>query len=338
MYKVAFGISALVNIVLVVFIYELNRTQPPPFEPFHVRNDFKDSDLIADGYTQVPVDVYMLGKTIGNLTMHYGLEEDSGKPYWRQAIIDTKMKVIDTLGIYELIESYEGDILLPEEITYNKTRYVPPLTSTFFVKHRISNQIFECYFQEDYDTSRQFTGYNIMVDYGYPLIDTAAINLTRLVRNSRRRFGPDTTIFEDGGMKIQNYWNWTMEGEDIWLRPNGSLETLRIYKDGELQNTKSYYENGVLGSDVISYNLTGCSTWWYPNGELMEEVEYKNGRRHGRHTVYYGNGNVEMSGKYSGGFYDRGIKDGEWTYYDSLGRVKKREWFRQDTLLRTVRY
>lgn len=327
------GISIIINIGLILFIYiQRQKTAPPPFDPFHIKTNFNYSDLISDGYTPVPVDVLMLGKTVGNLTMHYQIDEETKEVFWRQAIIDTKMKQVDTLGIYNLIESYQADILLTDQM--NDKKMPPPLTPRFLVKHRINNQIFECFLEETRENQ-----YEITVSLESPLTDSKILEQKKEIwLNRSKQFGPDTTVYENGETSITNFWNWTSEGEDKLIRPNGTLETLRFFKNGELQNTKGYYEDGTIEYDVLSYNMTGSSIWWYPNGAIKEVVHYKHGRRSGEHITYYSNGKVKSTGQYSGGFYDTGVKDGEWTNYDSLGHTKGKEFYRQDSLLKTVHY
>src|SRR5688572_17535519 len=95
--------SVLVNVSFIVFIYYHSRTSPPPFQPFHVETNFGYSDLVADEYAPVMVDVLMLGKTIGELTVNYQLDEENGKTYWRNAIINLQMEKLDTLKVFKII-------------------------------------------------------------------------------------------------------------------------------------------------------------------------------------------------------------------------------------------
>ena len=127
-----------------------------------------------------------------------------------------------------------------------------------------------------------------------------------------------------------------MEGKDIWIAPNGRLQIIRFYRNGELQATEEYFEDGQLASSVLSYKKTGVSKWWYPNGQLKEEIGYVDGRRNW-HKTYFENGTIESQGKYISGYYDRGIKHGEWFFYDSLGTVARREFYHNDSLVRIAK-
>jgi antitoxin component YwqK of YwqJK toxin-antitoxin module len=333
--RLALIISVLANIGLVTFIYIQRRTTPPPFDPFHIRTDFTYSDLISDGYTRVPVDVPMLGKTVGPLTINYQFydEEEDSEVYYRGATILTGMREVDTLKIYKILESYDTDIIIMPGMK-TQTKHAPPLSPRFFVKHRFNNQIFECSL-----TKEENNDYRIETAFQSPLKNDTLIEKEKYFwANRDNRFGPDTLTFDDGRTLIQNFWDWSKEGEEKLFRTNGTLELIRNYKDWTLQNTKGYYEDGSIEYDVLSYNMTGTSTWWYPTGVKMETIEYKDGKRNGRHVTYYSNGKVETSGQYIGGFYDTGIKDGDWIYYDSLGQIKAKEIYKRDSLIKKITY
>lgn len=323
-------ISIVANVGLLLYLYVISRKTPPPFNPFHVNIDFTRNELVTDGYTMVPVDVEMLGKTIGSLTMHYQIDEETGRVYWREGIIDTNMKELDTVKIYNMIEGYDADILLSPDSRKNK--HSPPLSSHFFVRHRINHQIFECFLEGPYED-----GYHITIPFETPIVDPERIKKEKSFwKNYGKRFGSDTIHYDNGQIHIENFWDWTQEGEDIWLRKNGTVETIRIYKNGELQRTRSYYENGTLEFDVLAYNQTGSSSWWYPDGTLQEVINYRGGARYGFHTTYYASGSVKARGQYSGGYYDTGIKNGDWNYYDSLGTLLKKETYKDDSLVKVT--
>ena len=106
-----------------------------------------------------------------------------------------------------------------------------------------------------------------------------------------------------------------------------------FYDHGSNTKTLEYYPTGELKSDVLSYNLTGCSRWYFESGQIKEEVNYLNGKRYGTHKKFYASGLLEFEGPYNGGYYNRGIKDGKWVYYDSTGTLIKTEVYRNDSLI-----
>jgi antitoxin component YwqK of YwqJK toxin-antitoxin module len=329
--KLALFLSVIVNVFVFIWLIINNHSSSPPFEPFHIFSDFKYEDLVSEGYSQVPVDVIMLGKTDGDVTINYQFDESSKRSFWRSATIELPTNEIDTLQVYSTIEKYNADIIFQENLS-GADRLSIPLSSPFFVRHRYNHQIFECYL------GKSDSGYAITSYYEPPVVDKAAIEAINVYGlQNRKRFGADTTVYEDGTIHIQNFWNWTMEGKDIWISPGGKVQMIRIYKNGELQVTEEYYENGQIASRVLSYNQTGTSTWWYPSGRIKEEVNYIDGRRNGWHVKYYENGAIESKGKYNGGYYDTGIKEGEWIFYDSLRRTVAREFYERDTLIKKIK-
>lgn len=229
------------------------------------------------------------------------------------------------MGIYRIIESYNADIIntYPNQSDF----YKPELTEIFFVQHRTNNVIFKCRL----DSVR--TGhFEISCSFSPPLTDNEKIQDELSFWKSRKRFGPDTTIYEDGKIHIVNYFNWQVHGEDKWIRSDGSIETVRFYNQGVNTKTLRYYQNGQLKSNVLAYNQTGDSRWFYPDGTLKEIIHYKDGERFGEHIKYYPNGIIEFKGSYDSGdekksFYDIGIKHGKWYYYDSLGTLLNEEMY-----------
>ena len=312
----------------ITWLVNKNRSTPPPFEPFHVFTDFRFSDLVSEGYRQVPVDVIMLGKTVDDLTISYQFEEAKGKSFWRVATIELHTDKVDTLNVYATIEKYNADIIFQANTCEARSRLSIPLSSPFFVRHRYNHQIFECHLIESDN------GYEIQTIHRTGLMDKSSVEyVDALDIHNRPRFGSDTIEYEDGTIQIQNFWNWTMEGKEVWLAPGGRLQLIRSYRNGDLQATERYFENGQLASSVLSYKKTGVSKWWYPKGQLKEEIGYVDGGRNW-HITYFENGTIESQGKYISGYYDRGIKHGEWFFYDSLGAISRREVYQNDTLVR----
>lgn len=87
----------------------------------------------------------------------------------------------------------------------------------------------------------------------------------------------------------------------------------------------------------------GLSSRYYPHtGELMEQAEYFDGKRHGEYRKFYYTGSTRSEGEYdfnkrsgywvnyyhntgeirSEGSYNRGKKEGDWKFYNSKGDLK----------------
>ncbi len=108
---------------------------------------------------------------------------------------------------------------------------------------------------------------------------------------------------------------------------------------------KLYSASRLLIADITYMHdkKHGMSTRYYPHtGELMEQAEYFDGRKHGEYRKFYYTGTPKSEGEYlrnrrdgywinyyhstgeirSEGTYARGQKQGDWKYYNSMGDLK----------------
>ena len=81
---------------------------------------------------------------------------------------------------------------------------------------------------------------------------------------------------------------------------------------GNYISIESEYEDGNL----IEVRI------FYPNGQLSEQVHYKNGNFHGNYKKFNENGEHTKQAQYK-----NGEKDGSTKFYDSKGQLKyEQEW------------
>ena len=108
---------------------------------------------------------------------------------------------------------------------------------------------------------------------------------------------------------------------------------------------KLYSASRLLIAEIQYQNdkKHGMSLRYYPHtGELMEQAEYFDGKKHGEYRKFYYTGSTKMEGEYdlnkrtgywvsyyhntgevrSEGSYERGQKHGDWKYYNSQGDLK----------------
>ena len=64
---------------------------------------------------------------------------------------------------------------------------------------------------------------------------------------------------------------------------------------------------------------------YYNNNQIGYEVNYKNGIKHGKHTMYYENGNLSEEGN----FID-GKEEGKWVVYDEEGNITDEDIYKDD--------
>lgn len=103
--------------------------------------------------------------------------------------------------------------------------------------------------------------------------------------------------------------------------PDGSPREVGIYTKNEKTGEIKYYDTGkkeVEGSYNKNLERHGKWTYWFPDGKVWSECEYKNGIKDGKSTVYYENGNKRYEGNYRN---DTTI--GAWRFWNDQGALLK---------------
>ena len=113
--------------------------------------------------------------------------------------------------------------------------------------------------------------------------------------------------------------------EETWAP--GQEKIVRFYKEKGDQKvlTKEilYYQNGqkeMEGTFNKAGERHGEWKYWYDNGNMWSEGEFKNGLSHGYRKVYHPNGKLYYEGKYKN---DEPV--GVWKFYDEEGRFLKEQ-------------
>ena len=149
--------------------------------------------------------------------------------------------------------------------------------------------------------------------------------------------------FEDQRIEVEGrYKNGKKEGAWYWYYPNGALLQEENWSEGKLDGAfVEYNENGeitakgeylegteegewfyIQGHAIekgIYYDGMRTGLWttkWLENKNLISEIEYDQNLFHGKHTIYYANGKIRESGKYSGG-----ERVGVWQLFDEEGEL-----------------
>ena len=69
----------------------------------------------------------------------------------------------------------------------------------------------------------------------------------------------------------------------------------------KIANFKFYWENGnimVRGNFKENFEISGQWLWYYENGDMQSQVNYRHGFKNGLFQYYYKNGNIKIQGKY----------------------------------------
>ena len=91
------------------------------------------------------------------------------------------------------------------------------------------------------------------------------------------------------------------------------------FKDQKVFVEQSYYDNGVLQSEVsiVSGKLNGHAKYYDNESNLKSIASYKNNILHGMWIEYYVNGKIMHSVRY-----ENGLKDGSELWYYDNGSIK----------------
>ena len=106
---------------------------------------------------------------------------------------------------------------------------------------------------------------------------------------------------------------------------NGNPKIAKLYKTktdtSQIIGEKHYYENGAVR--LISYFdenglRTGKWEYLFESGKPWSICEYKNGKKHGKITVWYDNNQIRYTGNYT-----ENQETGTWQYFDESGKLIK---------------
>ena len=70
--------------------------------------------------------------------------------------------------------------------------------------------------------------------------------------------------------------------------------------------------------------------WYYKNGQIGYEENYKDSKRDGKWTYCYENGQIRYEGNYKDG-----KKEGKWIYYYKDGQIWNEENYKHDKLIKS---
>jgi antitoxin component YwqK of YwqJK toxin-antitoxin module len=95
---------------------------------------------------------------------------------------------------------------------------------------------------------------------------------------------------------------------------------------GRVNSSRLYDSNGnLIGEGIVNVEGDRVGSWkyYYEDGIIKSEGEYKNNRRVGVWKYYYHNGNIEQKGNFL-----HGVPHGQWIWYYETGNVKREEYYR----------
>lgn len=157
---------------------------------------------------------------------------------------------------------------------------------------------------------------------------------------------------ENGRQKEEiNYLDNKKEGPWRSWQENGQLKEVGTYIFGKKSGTFiTYHDNGAIKEEAKYHNdqKNGLATSYNDSSKIISRETFVNGRKHGN-SEYFDEqtGTLSSHGTYSSGNYfgkwisynqdgtrsssgsydEKGLKDGEWKYYDLKGVPSKTEYY-----------
>jgi len=117
--------------------------------------------------------------------------------------------------------------------------------------------------------------------------------------------------------KDNGYWF-----TDYYISGAIQMEGLSLEQNNEVYHglVKWYYENGNVFQEVNYKNgvLFGDRKVYFENGTLKNETAYKNGKMDGGWKEYFENGKMKESGSF-----EKGEKEGLWKMFYENGKIKE---------------
>lgn len=173
-------------------------------------------------------------------------------------------------------------------------------------------------------------------------------------------------VWEDGSRVVLTYSdkNDSLTYLRKYYYPNGHLGSIGQYKEGKMEGKWVWYHKNGNKSDEANLSFGGYigeRKHWYANGEI-KQIEYLEGIDYpdscctctGKFVNYLENGfkqeNHKLNGKLTGevtewypngikyytGFLIDGLREGEWTEYDSMGTKLSVSSYLKDSLIAEV--
>ena len=160
--------------------------QKPIFDPFEINYSVTEKGLLDSNYEVMPMDVPLLGKQVGDTLIYYQLNDECDSLTHKCVNTNVSHRFCyihldhaDSLTLQNLVSRYDADIisefLHQNEINLDGT-YLDSASHAalrfhgkFYVKHRYTKQIFECYIGRARGTlDNKMEGFELTVDTDFP--------------------------------------------------------------------------------------------------------------------------------------------------------------------------
>jgi len=162
---------------------------------------------------------------------------------------------------------------------------------------------------------------------GYPETYIEPVNFEKLnfrndiffvINSSTPYSGPFYLIINDNVIEEGNLLNGKINGKIVGYFPSGQVKYEGFSKDGKIDFTNNFYENGQFESKIqYSNNEPTSESFYFDNGQLKEKKSYKDDKLDGKYVSYFEDGQIKKDIVYQNG----NMKSH--TYYFSNGKVER---------------
>lgn len=137
------------------------------------------------------------------------------------------------------------------------------------------------------------------------------------------------TYYDSKGKVLGDYTIEKGRTEVKQYYADGSVASEGDYLDGMLDGQWTFYsDNGGWKMAHVNYaydDYDGRTKYYYPNGKVQYETDYKQGVEHGYRKTYYRNGNIEEEG-----WVIDDMKQGDWFEYNQRGIMTSHTYYLND--------
>lgn len=114
--------------------------------------------------------------------------------------------------------------------------------------------------------------------------------------------GKKSWYSDEGKIILQeNYVNGKIEGEQKAFYENGGIKSIVIYKNGKIMGITAFSKDGKILHKADLSKGNGKWRYFWENGQVLEEGQYKNWRKDGVWKRYRKNGEVDITSTYKNG-------------------------------------
>ena len=178
--------NQILLLIILVTACTASVDEKPIFDPFEINYSMTEKGLLDSNYEVIPKYVPLLGKQVGDTLIYYQLNEECDSLTRKCVSTNVSHRFCfihldsaDSLTLQKLVSRYDADIisefLHQNEINLDGTNLdsashaARGFHGKFYVKHRYTKQIFECYVGRARGTiDNKMEGFELNVDTDFP--------------------------------------------------------------------------------------------------------------------------------------------------------------------------